>query len=357
VRFALVGCGVIAPTHARALRQLGDRAELAYCCDVVPERAAALADEFDLKTVQLPELLADKSVDAVSVCTPSGLHAEVGVAALRAGKHVVVEKPMDVTVEACDRLLEAQRASGTQLGVISQNRFDLAAQAVKKAIDDGGFGPLVLVEGRVLWFRAQDYYDSGAWRGTWELDGGGCLMNQGVHTVDLMRWLCGPVRSVYAQTRTAAHARIEVEDVACATLVFENGALGTIVASTGAYPGFPAHLAVFGTAGGAVIEGGRLASLGTVGQQPLQAEEATDYAVQLAQGGTRRAADLAVRPAGTPVSKDDAWGEGHRRQLLDFVASIEEGRPPLVDGTEGRHAVELVCAIYKSARAGRVVNL
>lgn len=367
LRFALVGCGVIAPTHVRALQQIADRAELVAVSDVVPERAADLAEQFGLEAVDYADVLADPTIDAVSVCTPSGLHAAVGVPALLAGKHVIVEKPMEVTVEACDLLLDAQRASGATLGVICQHRFDPAAALVKAAVDDGDLGRLVLADCRVPWYRSQEYYDSGDWRGTWELDGGGSLMNQGVHTLDLLRWTCGPVRSVYAQARTASHERIEVEDVLCATVVFENGALGTVVAATSAYPGFPARLAVHGTSGGAVIEGDRLATLAVMGKEALGGETANAHALHVAMGGTRaatRVVDEATAVSSDAAASDvlsvdpaDVWGEAHRRQLLDFVDAVRQGRAPLVDGIEGRNAVELVRAIYASARTGEVVTL
>ena len=198
-------------------------------------------------------------MDAVSICAPSGLHADLGVRALRAGKHVVVEKPMDVSLAACDRLLAAQRESGKTLAVISQHRFDFASITVKDALDAGTLGPLVFAEARVPWYRTQEYYDSGDWRGTWALDGGGALMNQGVHTADLLRWLCGPVETVYAQARTLAHERIEVEDVVAATVTFANGAIATLSASTALYPGFAVRLSVHGTEGSAIIEGDRAA--------------------------------------------------------------------------------------------------
>lgn len=361
MRFAIVGCGVIAPTHARALTQLAGRAELVACSDVVPERAAALAGEFGLRARPYEDVLADPSIDAISVCTPSGLHAEVGVPALLAGKHVIVEKPMEVTLEACDRLLQAQRASGTALGVVCQHRFDPAAQLAKKAVDDGDLGHLVLADARVPWFRTQEYYDSGDWRGTWELDGGGALMNQGVHTLDLLRWTCGPVTDVYARARTAAHERIEVEDVVAATLTFANGAIGTVVASTAVYPGFPARLALHGTAGSAVVEGDRLATLAVAGRPTIGGEGANAHALQVATGGTRAATSAVeqVEADDAPGLLDpaDVWGEAHRRQLLDFIDAAASGRAPLVDGTEGRNAVELVRAIYASAASDSVVRL
>ncbi len=356
VRFALVGCGVIAPTHVRALQQLAGRAELVYCSDVDPARAAALAEEFGLEAADYAHVLADPTIDAVVVCTPSGRHAEVGVPALLAGKHVVVEKPMEVTLEACDRLLAAAQQTGTTLAVISQHRFDSASTRTKQAVDAGDLGRLVLADCRVPWFRTQEYYDSGDWRGTVELDGGGCLINQGVHTLDLLRWICGPVSSVYAQTATATHERIEVEDVVCATLVFASGALGTVMASTSAYPGFPARLAVHGTLGGAVIDGDRLAALATLDGAAVSGETPNSHALQVATGGTR-AATRAVETAQEATDPADTWGEAHRLQLLDFVDAVEHGRRPLVDGVEGRNVLELVQAIYESARTGEVVSL
>lgn len=357
MRFALVGCGVIAPTHVRALHQLAGRAELVACTDVIPARAEALAEEFGLAPVSFADILADPTIDAVTVCTPSGLHAEVGVPALRAGKHVIVEKPMEITVDACDRLLAAQRTSGTTLGVISQHRFDEASRVVHGAVADGRLGRVVLAECRVPWFRAQDYYDSGDWRGTWALDGGGCLINQGVHTLDLLRWICGPVRTVFARSATATHERIEVEDVLCATVEFANGALGSVLASTSAYPGFPARLAVHGTAGGAVIDGDRLATLAVMGEPTLGGEHANEHAAQVASGGTRAATRSVENQVAPSAAVGDTWGDAHRAQLLNFIEAAEQGRAPLVDGHAGRDTVELVEAIYRSARTGTVVTL
>lgn len=362
MRFALVGCGVIAATHVRALQELRDRVDLVVCSDVVPERAKALAAQFGLKAAAYEDVLADPVIDAVTVCTPSGRHAEVGVPALLAGKHVIVEKPMEVSLEACDRLLAAQATSGTTLAVVSQHRFDPASQAVKTAVEDGDLGRLVLAQAQVPWYRTQDYYDSGEWRGTLEFDGGGALMNQGVHTLDLLRWTCGPVTTVYAQARTAAHERIEVEDAICATVQFANGAIGTVMASTAAYPGFPARLMVHGTRGGAVIEGDRLATLATLDGATRGGEAPNAHSLQIATGGTRAASMTVDHTVRSPASKGDpdpadVWGRAHRAQLLDFVDAAERGGRPLVDGIEGRNAVELVRALYDSARTGRPVTL
>ena len=360
VRFALVGCGVIARTQARALAAMPGDAELVACSDIDPARAQALAQEFGVTALPYADVLADPTIDAVTVCTPSGAHAEVGVPALEAGKHVLVEKPMEITLEACDRLLDAAERSGTVLAVVSQHRFDPASQAVAQAVADGELGRLLLAECRVPWFRTQEYYDSGDWRGTWTLDGGGALMNQGIHTLDLLRWLCGPVRTVYGATATTAHDRIEVEDVACATLTFADGALATLMASTGAYPGRPAQLAVHGTRGGAVIDGDRLALLAVHGEPERGRETAHPHARQVAAGGTRAATEaLDARAVADDAPSDESypWGEAHRRQMLDMVDAIRAGRTPLVDGPAGRAAVELVLAVYESARTGQPVHL
>lgn len=351
LRFAIVGCGEIAPTHVEALRSIRDRACLAAVCDADEARALAFADRHDAQAMGLDEVLQDASIDAVAVCTPSGLHATVGVRALQVGKHVIVEKPMDISVAACDRLVAAQRESGTTLAVVSQRRFDDASQHLKSAIDNGAFGEIVYADCRVPWHRTQSYYDSGDWRGTWDLDGGGCLMNQGLHTIDLLRWICGPVKSVYAQARTAAHARIEVEDVLCATLSFENGAIGTVSTATCSYPAFPARLGVHGTAGGGVIEGDALIALAVIAGENRPSEPPMPHALRVASGGTHAAA-ARILAAPEPVGFDP-WTEGHRRQFLDFVRAVESGGEPLVSGREGRKTVELIEAIYRSARTGR----
>jgi len=354
VRFAVVGCGEIAPTHVRALRSLGDRVSIVACADVVPERAAVLANAFQLRASTYDDILADSTIDAVTVCTPSGAHADLGVPALLAGKHVLVEKPMDVSPAACDRLLEAQHSSGMTLGVVSQRRFDPAAQRVRSALADGTLGSLVYADCRIPWFRTQQYYDSGGWRGTWDLDGGGCLMNQGLHSIDLMRWMCGPVTHVYAQARTAVHDRIEVEDVLCATVVFAGGAIGTIMSSTCSYPPFPARLGIQGSRGGAVIEGDALAAFSIIDGEHVPGEPPMAHAIEIAYGGTRAATPAPAEA--TSVSPDgiDGWTLGHRRQLLDFVEAVEAGRDPLVSGLEGRRTVELIEVIYRSVRSGAI---
>jgi UDP-N-acetyl-2-amino-2-deoxyglucuronate dehydrogenase len=356
LNFAILGCGVIAPTHANALTALQpEGARLVAFADEIPERAEAMAEKFGAKARSFEDILADPAIDAVCICVPSGLHAEMGARALRAGKHVVVEKPMDVSLAACDMLLAAQRESGKRLAVISQHRFDHASTVIKTALDEGILGPMVYAEARIPWYRTQEYYDSGSWRGTWALDGGGALMNQGVHTADLMRWLCGPVESVYAQARTLAHERIETEDVIAATITFANGAVGTLSASTALYPGFAVRLAVHGTEGSAIMEGDVLHSLTTKSGEASGGEAAQAHALQVATGGTKAATEPA--PATGASDPGAIWGETHRLQLADFMECCRTGDTPVVDGIEGRKAVEVVLAIYESARTGEVVKL
>ncbi len=356
--FALVGCGSIAPTHAKALAALPGDARLTHCCDTNSALADTFATQFGLKTATFDQLLADPSIDVISFCTPSGLHATLGARALAAGKHVVIEKPMEITPAACEPLLAAQRASGRKLAIISQHRFDPSSQKIRAALDQSEFGKLILTEARVPWYRTQEYYDSGDWRGTWALDGGGCLMNQGVHTVDLMLWLAGPVKTVYAQMRTAGHARIEVEDAVCATLTFANGAIGNLMATTSAHPGFPAYLGLHGTQGSAVIEGDELKTFAIRGRETVHGQSATAHALQVATGGTKSATAHAAAIPEAPAAPDAwSWGDAHRAQFADFIRAVRTNGTPLVDGVAGRAAVALINAVYESARTGQIVTL
>lgn len=354
LRFGLAGCGTIAITHAEALRELPE-AELVSCSDVDASQAKDFAERFGLRVQKYAEMLADPDIDAVTICTPSGVHAALAVPALEAGKPVVIEKPMDITLQACDAILDAQRRSGKTVAVISQHRFDDASRLVRETLDAGGLGRLILAEIQIPWYRTQEYYDSAGWRGTMAMDGGGCLMNQGIHTVDLALWLCGPVSSIYARSKTAAHDRIEVEDVVCATIEFQNGAVGTLLATTAAYPGFPARLALHGTGGSAVIEGDALALLDIKGGSSVSAESPATHAIHIATGGTATA--VSVAGSENVPAETWKWGDAHRLQLADFVHCCRTGARPLVDGTDGRSSVELVLAAYASAGRGAPVSL
>lgn len=360
VRFGIVGCGAIGPTHAGALKQL-ENAEIMAVADVIPARAKAMAEKFGVGKIYPSDevLLQDATIDAVIFATPSGMHADQAVRAMKAGKHVVVEKPMDVSLDACDRMIAAERETGKKLAVISQHRWDHASIFVKDAITTGKLGKLILVDMTVKWWRTQQYYDSGDWRGTYKWDGGGALMNQGVHTVDLMQWLAGPVESIYARCTMAGHERIEVEDVAVATLKFKNGAVGNLLATTAAYNGQTARLDLYGSEGTAIIDGDRLAMFRLKDGTEVTAEGASRHAISVAMGGTASVKDETAQRLGSAAEKDPGavWGDAHREQLRDFIRAIQTDSKPLIHGSEGRRPVEIILAVYESARTGREVRL
>jgi UDP-N-acetyl-2-amino-2-deoxyglucuronate dehydrogenase len=269
---------------------------------------------------------------------------EPAVAAARAGKHVIVEKPLEITLRRCDKIIRACSRAGVVLSTVFQSRFHPASIEMKRAVDQRRFGRLTLGDAVVKWYRTQDYYDSGQWRGTWKFDGGGALMNQAIHSVDLLCWLMGPVAEVRAQTALLAHQRIAVEDVAVATLLFENGALGIIEASTAVYPGYLKRIEIHGTAGSAAMEEEDLVRWDFARKR--KRDEAIRRRMTQRQSGGGGAADPAA------ISH-----HGHARQFRDVLRAIKKGASPLVDGREGRRSVEIILAIYKAAKTGRAVRL
>jgi UDP-N-acetyl-2-amino-2-deoxyglucuronate dehydrogenase len=340
--FGIVGTGVIAAMHADAIATLPG-ARLVAVTDVAAGAATAFAAaRGGAAEPDLDALLARGDVDVVCVCVPSGLHAEVGVRAAKAGKHLVVEKPIDVTLEAADRLIEAARTAGVALTVITQHRFDPGLIELKRLIGEGALGRLVLGEASTKWYRTQAYYDSAGWRGSWAMDGGS-LMNQGVHYVDLLRWCMGPVTEVTAVCTTQAH-QIEAEDTALAIVRFGSGAVGTILSSTAAFPGFPQRLEVTGTEGTVIVEDGQIVRRA--------------FGAGARAGGDGGPADGAGLGAAAAGSDPAALGvTSHAAQIADLLAAIDEGREPAVGGEAGREVLEIVCAVYESARTGRNVTL
>ena len=355
LRFGILGCGVIGPHHAKAISGL-ESAKLVAVADVVPELAEELAGEYGCAHCSgLEEMLAGVDLDAVCVCTPSGMHADGAITALEAGKHVVIEKPVDVTLEAADRLIEVQRATGRRVAVVSQHRFDAATQAVHEALARGEFGRLTSGSADVRWWRSQPYYDSGGWRGTWELDGGGVSINQAIHSIDLLQWLMGRVVEVTAYTGLIAHERIEVEDTAVAILKFVNGALGTIVATTAAYPGLTTRIAVHGDRGSAIIDDDEL----TYFHAAREGQEGGAYG---AGGGENQAEEVMLRygeaESGPGAGADPgSLSMAHRDQIHDFIEAVGEGREPLVNLQEGRKPLAIIQAIYESASTGGPVRI
>lgn len=342
--FGIIGCGMIANFHSKAIADIPD-AKLVACFDTFPEAAEKLAAATGCKPYRnLKKMLADPNVNVVTICTPSGAHLAPAVAAASAGKHVIVEKPLEVTLKRCDQIIQTCQQAGVTLATIFPSRFHESSQLMKQAIDGGRFGKLTIGDAYVKWYRTQQYYDSGAWRGTWKLDGGGALMNQAIHSVDLLAWLMGPVRELNAFTATLAHERIEVEDVATANLRFENGALGVIEATTAAYPGALKRIDIHGSTGSAVLEEEDI-----TGWQFAASTPDDQALLERMQGKTK---------TGGGASDPAAIGyHGHRMLFEDTLRAIKQGTKPLVDGHEGRRSVEIILAIYKAAETGKVIKL
>ena len=328
VRFGILGCGSVANYHAAAIAAVED-AELVCACSNTPEKAQRFCEANGITWMPTyEEMLAYPDVDAICICTPSGLHAEEAIAALRAGKHLVIEKPVSIVNEDADRILAAAEESGKVVSVISQVRFSNAVQEIRKAMVNGDFGTLVSAALTMRYYRGQEYYDSGAWRGTKALDGGGILMNQGIHGVDVLSYLMGPVTELmgYAKTRLR---NIEVEDTACAVLHFANGAIGTIDATVCNPGGSPMRIEICGEKGSVVMEDELITRWGL--ERPCG----------IPVGGVSNSSS-AASPTGIST-------ENHTRQFANIVAAIQ-GREELVVGVrDGRHALQIVCGVYESA--------
>jgi predicted dehydrogenase len=337
IGIAILGAGMVARYHATAIeRTPGARLVAVGRSD--PARVDETAAQFGVPCLtDEAVLLARDDVDAVCICTPSGLHAQQAIAAARAGKHVLVEKPIALTLADADAMIAACDRAGVRLGVALQRRTEPEFQRVQAAIAADELGRIVLGSINMPYLRLQSYYESADWRGTWALDGGGALMNQGIHLVDLLLWLAGDATEVRANAATLTHA-IEVEDCVTATLRFANGALGSITATTAAAPGFPHRVEVYGDRGGVQIEGEQVVRWDVAGQEPQHRSTAEPIA------------------AGAGASPTGIGAIGHTRLLEDFVAAIRDGREPLASGREGRRSLALVLAVYEAARTGQAVQ-
>ncbi len=367
LRLAVVGAGVIGRHHARvALANPG--LDVVALVDAVPAAATAAADEIEatgaprpLTTATIEDAIAQTDIDVVAICSPSGMHVQLAEAALTAGKHVVIEKPLDTTMPRARQiaaLATAARERGLVVSVISQHRFDPASVAVARAAHGGGFGRVTSGVASVAWFRSQGYYDSGDWRGTWELDGGGAVMNQGVHTVDLLVWTLGRPVEISAQIGLLAHDRIEVEDTAVATVRFDTGALGVIHCTTAAYPGLSARYAVYGTQGSAVVDDDKLGYFHV-------APDAATLESAAASANTTAVADPVDQKADVVPAEHVVGGPpepehflaGHGRQYDDIVDAIRTGRDPGVTVDDALVSLATVRGLYVSATLGQPVRI
>jgi predicted dehydrogenase len=330
VGFGLLGCGGIGTAaHAKAISEVPN-AKLVAAADIVPERAQAISKDYGCPWyASLEEMLKNPEVEVVDICTPTGLHAEHGIMAAKAGKHVLTEKPIDRDLAKVDKLIATCKRRGVKFGCIFQVRLTAAAQKIKQAIDKGQFGELLSGSAETMWFRGDDYYASGAWRGTLALDGG-CMWNQGVHYIDLLCWMLGEPKKVLAASLATRARKIETEDIGSAQVLFRNGAVGTIRVATATYPGFPARLEICGTKGSAIMTDGVLTEFSVLGGKTEKTEAK--------KTGKSTASDaLAV-----------GFG-GHAVQIKDFAEAILKNREPFVTGADGRRAVKLLTDIYRAA--------
>lgn len=346
--FGVIGGGMIAEFHAQAILAMGEGIKLGAIYARNADKAKQLGEKFKCKSFSnLDDFLSEKEIDIVTIATPSGAHLEPTIAAAKAKKHIICEKPLEVTPDRIAEMIAVAKTENVLLSGIFNRRFNPAVEQLKKAIENKRFGKLTLCDAQIKWFRTQEYYDSGKWRGTMELDGGGALMNQAIHTIDLLIYLVGNVKRVSASIALLTHENIEVEDTAVAILEFENGALGTIQGSTSCWSstGHPAEIQICGSQGSAFLSDESFRVWDFMGK------EKQDIYVKdnLMQG----------KEKGLGANDPSAINFlGHQRNFENVIDALENGKPPLISGSEAIKSVELIDAIYRSAKNnGDWINL
>ena len=343
LKWGIIGCGVIAPWHADAVTA-SDYADLVAVCDIDAEKGRAFAEKYDTAFFQdYKQMLAESGIDVVSICTPSGLHSEMTIAAAQAGIHVLCEKPMAITVPQINAMLAAVDEAGVKLEVIFQRRTYATTQRVREAVQAGVLGQMTLADAYLKYYRSPAYYKSADWRATWALDGGGALMNQGVHGIDVLAWVMGDVKSVYAKAEAKVRD-IEVEDTCVALVTFANGAFGVIEGTTSSNPGEPTTFYFHGDKGTIVLDDNGIQKWAVAEDRSVLAQNDPEKCV--------------TRAALAATSDPRAMGRaGHRAQVDDLCLAIQEDREPMITGASARKAVELILAIYESAKTGKEVVL
>ena len=330
--FGIIGCGIISKLHADAIMNI-EEATLVGVYDNNPEKAKELANEYNCKIFEsLEEMLKSNEIDIVNICLPSGLHAPFAIKAANAKKHFIVEKPMAITNGQLNDIIESCEENNVKGGVICQLRFSENIQKVKKAIENGELGEILVADIYMKYYRSPEYYASAGWRGTWEMDGGGALMNQGIHGIDLLLYLAGPVKSVYGLCKTLARD-IEVEDTASLVVEYENGAIGTIQGTTSVTPGYPRRLEISGTKGSIILTEEKIIRWDVDGTK-------TDLSSDIS----------------TAEFKEFTHYE-HSLQIKDFIDALNNNRRPLIDVYEGKKAVEIILAAYESTKTKKVVEI
>jgi UDP-N-acetyl-2-amino-2-deoxyglucuronate dehydrogenase len=339
LRVGIVGCGTIANIHAQAIGQSGN-AELFSIYSRNEINARRVGEKYQTKwTDDWKKFISDDALDAVSVCTPNGNHLDYTKKAAREGKHIVLEKPIEITLERAKESINICEEQGVKLAVIYQNRFIPRIQRLKKQIDEGIIGKIFMGDAYIKWFRTQAYYDSGAWRGTFALDGGGVLINQAIHTVDLLQWLMGGVTSVFGHIGTYTHNRLEGEDNAVANLRFKSGAIGVIQASTSVQPAQSQRIEIHGQKGSAILDGN---SAKVWVENELIPDENTEKKASTSAGSTSPLAGFSIEP--------------HTEQYKAISNAILRDEAPPVTGSESLKSLAIVLSVYESAKTGRLVD-
>lgn len=339
VGIGILGCGVIGETHMSAIKKVKGGCLVAVC-DADPDKAKKTGEgnQVDYYT-NLKDMLKRNDLHLVCLCTPSSMHPEQAIQAAEKGKHVLTEKPMATTLRMADKMIETCHKRKVKLGVVYQRRLEGTCLSIKKALEKKVLGKMILGDCYLKYYRSPEYYKSASWRGTWRYDGGGCLMNQGIHMIDILQWFMGPVDTIYGHTETLRH-KIEVEDTAVATLKFKNGALGMIEGTTSIYTPIQQRLELHGEKGSILIEGDKIKRW-----------------VLLGEDGKETEMPLPKIEQEEILSTDQAFLFGHYRIIQEMINSIKEDKEPPVSGEEGRKALEIILAIYRSGKTGKPVRL
>jgi UDP-N-acetyl-2-amino-2-deoxyglucuronate dehydrogenase len=338
IRFGIIGCGKISGSHARAITK-SNKTKLVAVCDVIEEKAKELAKSHGVKKVytDYKEMLKDPEIDAVCICTPSGMHGEMCIEAAKTGKHIFCEKPIELTGEKIDAIIDALDTYPVKMQCVFQRRTMPAAIAAKKLIQEGRLGKIVLASAYLKYYRDQAYYDSAGWRGTWELDGGGALMNQGIHGIDLLAWMVGEkVTSVFAKAGALAR-NIDVEDTAVAFLQWEGGGYGVIEGATTVYPGLDTRFEIHGEKGTIVF-----------GDEGIKVWKCIDGELPMPETG---------ESLGGSTGASNISSVGHFILIEDLADAIVEDREPMIPVREGKKAVDIITSIYHSAKENKEVEL
>ncbi|MGO3110108.1 MAG: Gfo/Idh/MocA family protein [Sphingobacterium sp.] len=341
--FAIIGTGAIAHIHAEVIQSIIG-AELIGVYNRTASKAQTFADQYNCVAYEsLQTMLENQQITIVCICTASGAHLEPALACISANKHCLIEKPLEITVERCKEIIDAAKVQGVRVATIFPSRFHPSSRQIKQALDQGHFGDLVLGSAYVKWSREEAYYNSAPWRGTWTLDGGGALMNQGIHALDLLQWYMGSVESVFAYAVNRRHKNIEVEDTVIATIKFTSGAVGSIECTTAAYPGSLKKIEIVGTEASVVLEENNILNWQFADGFEAGHLKTGSVSRRLAKGGASQPMNIS--------------SHGHRLQIEEFLSSLHKGVLSHVEGEAGVVSVEIISAIYESVRSGSPILL